>query len=150
MVCGDANNRRRDDKVGSGHYNKSSGITPPSPPPPVAITSGPDPLSQYALCIAISAHGHSRSAFPRKKDHVPFLVVAAPPLVRLRLPPCIHLSFALMAGCHVTFFASPPPCVAHCTAISFPLNALLHRRCRLRRPSPSPLRCCFTVHCPRC
>jgi hypothetical protein len=77
--------------------------SPPPPPPPVAITSGPDPLLQYALCIAISARGHSGSASPRKKDHVPFPVVAAPPLVRLCLPPLIRLSFASMAGCHVTF-----------------------------------------------
>ncbi len=87
---------------GAATTMKTAG-SPPPPPPPIAITSGPDPLSQYALCIAISARGHSRSASPRKKDHVPFLVVAAPPLVRLRLPPLIRLSFASMDGCRVTF-----------------------------------------------
>ncbi len=99
----DDDDRGGEDDAGGGHYNESSGITPPPLPPPVAITSGPVPSSQYALCIAISARGHSGSASPRKKDHVPFLVVAAPPLVHLRLPPLIRLLFALMAGCPITF-----------------------------------------------
>ena len=85
----DDDDRGEDDNAGGGHYNKSSGITPP-PQPPVAITSGPDPSLQYALCITISARGHNGSASPRKKDHVPFLIVAAPPLVRQRF----RLSFA--------------------------------------------------------
>ncbi len=118
---------------------------PPPPPPPVAITSGPDPSSQYALCIAISARGHSGSASPRKKDHVPFLVVAAPPLVCL----CFRLSFAsrslLWLVVASPFVASPSPCVTRRTAISHPLNALLHRlrhraanhRCRCVAVAPS-------------
>jgi hypothetical protein len=88
--------------LGAATTTKAAGSTPPLPPP-VAITSEADPSSQYALCIAISARGHSGSASLRKKDHVPFIVVAAPPLVRLRLLPLIRLSFASMAGCHVTF-----------------------------------------------
>ncbi len=114
MVGDDNDDRGGDNDAGGGHYNKNSGIThpsttskaagsPPPPPPPVAITSGPDPSLQYALCIAISARGHSGSASPRKKDHVPFLLVAVPPLVCLHLPPLIRLSLALMAGCCVTF-----------------------------------------------
>ena len=63
---------------GAATTMKTVGSTPP-PHPPVAITSGPDPSLQYALSITISARGHSGSASPRKKDHVPFLVVAAPP-----------------------------------------------------------------------
>ncbi len=97
----DDDDRGGDDDTGGGHYNESSGITPPSAS--IAITSGTDPSLQYALCIAISARGHSRSASPRKKDQAPFLVVATPPLVHLRLPPLICLSFASMAGCCVTF-----------------------------------------------
>ncbi len=87
---------------GMATTTKAAG-SPPPPPPSVAIISGLDPSLQYAMCIAISARGHSGSAFLRKKDHMPFLIVAAPPLVRLRLPPLICLSFALMAGCRVTF-----------------------------------------------
>jgi hypothetical protein len=105
--------------------------SPPPPPPPVAITSGPDPSSQYALCIAISSHGHSGSASPRKKDHVPFLVFAAPPLVHLRLPPLIRLSFVLMAGYCVTF----------CHVTSTLRRASCHHFPFTRRmaSSPSPL-----------
>jgi hypothetical protein len=111
--------------------------SPPPPPPPVAITSGPDKLLQYSLCIAVSARGHSGSASSRKKDQVPFLIITMPPLVRLRLPPLIRLSFALMAGCRVTFFALLSPCVAR------------HHFLFTQRMAPSPLpllHCCCAVH----
>ena len=136
---------------GAATTTKAAG-SPPPPPPPVAITSGPDPSSQYALCIAISARGHSGSASPRKKDHVPFLVVAAPPLVRLRLPPLIRLSFASMAGCRVTFcrvaftLRRAPPFPVHSTHGSI---AAAPFASSLRRPSSSPLRCHRAVHRPR-
>ena len=146
--------------MGGSHYNKSSGITPPLPSP-VAITSGPDPPLLYALCIAISARGHSGFTSPRKKGHVPFLVVAAPPLVRLRLPPLVRfdgwLSRHLLSHClHLASRA----------AISRSLNAWLHRRCPFRiavapsiavavalpscRPSPPSLVDCCRFHCHHC
>jgi hypothetical protein len=135
---------------GAATTKKAAG-SPPSPPPPVTITSGPDPLLQYALCIAISARGHSGSASPRKKGHVPFLLVAAPPLVRLRLPPLIRLSFASMAGCHVTFcrVAFTLRC-----ALPFPVHltngsiAVAPFASPSRRPSLSTLRCHRAVHRP--
>ena len=136
---------------GAATTTKAAG-SPPPPPPPMAITSGPDPSSQYALCIAISARGHSGSASPRKKDHVPFLVVAAPPLVRLRLPPLICLLFTSMAGCRVTFcrvaftLRCAPPFPVHSTHGSI---AVAPFALPLRRPSPSPLRCRRAVHRPR-
>ena len=131
---------------------KAAGSPPPLPPP-IAITSGPDLVSQCALCIPISAHGRSRSTSPRKKDHVPFLVVAAPPLVRLRLPSLIRLSFALMAGCHITFCCAvftlrrAPPFPVHSTHGSI---AVASFTLPSRRPLSSPLRCLCAIHCPRC
>ncbi len=96
---------------GAATTTKAAG-SPPPPPPPVTITSGPDPSSQYALCIAISAGGHGGSASPRKKDHVPFLIVAAPPLVvclRFRLSFASHsLRWLVVAS---PFVASPSPYV---------------------------------------
>ena len=137
---------------GAATTMKAAG-SPPPPPPPVAITSGPDPSSQYALYIAISAHGHSGSASPRKKDHVPFLAVAAPPLVRLRLSPLIRLSFALMDGCLVTFccvaftLRCAPPFPVHSTHGSI---AVAPFASPLRRPLSPLLRCRRAVHRPRC
>ncbi len=137
---------------GAATTTKASGSTPP-PSPLVAITSGPDLSSQYALCIAISARGHCGSASPRKKDHVPFLVVTAPPLVRLRLPPLIHPSFALMAGCCVTFccvaftLRHVPPFPVHSTHGSI---AVAPFASPLRCPLLSPLRCHRAVHRPCC
>ena len=88
----------------------------------------------------VYCRGHNGSASPRKKDHVPSLVVAAPPLVRLRVPPLIHLSFASMAGCCITFC-----CVAstlrRASRRHFPFTRrmaplplpLSHRRCAVHR-----------------
>ncbi len=137
---------------GAATTTKAAGSCPP-PPPPVAITSGPDLSSQYALCIAISARGHSGSASPRKKDNVPFLVVAAPPLVCLRLLPLIHLSSASMAGCHVTFcrvaltLRRAPPFPVHSTHGSI---AVAPFASPLGPPSSLLLRCRPAVHRPRC
>ena len=135
---------------GAASTTKAAGSSPP-PLPPVAITSGLDPSLQYAPCIAISARGHSGSASPRKKDHVPLLIVAASPLVHLCLSPLIRHLFALMAGCRVTFCrvafilrcASPFPVHSTHGSIAVAPFASLSRRPLLL------LLCCLrAVHCP--
>ncbi len=132
-----------DDDAGGGHYNKSSGITPPSA----------SSRRHHQWAGPIVAVWHSGSASPRKKDHVPFLVVAAPPLVRLRLPSLIRLSFALMAGCRVTFcrvaftLRRAPPFPVHSTHGSIADAPFASPSCR---PSSLPLRCLRAVHHPRC
>ncbi len=127
----DDNDRGGDNNAGGGHYNESSRITPPS--------ASSCCHNQWAGPFV--AVWHSGSASPRKKDHVPFLLVAAPPLVRLRLPPLIRLSFASMAGCRVTFcrvaftLHCAPPFPVHSTHGSSPLplshcrHAVHHRCC---------------------
>jgi hypothetical protein len=138
---------------GAATTTKAGGSLPP-PPPPVAITRGPDPSSQYALCIAVDTADP-----PPPERRTTCLSLLSP---RRLLSACaFRLSFASHSPlvcfdgwllCHLLLrhlhLASrvAPPFPVHSMHGSIAVAPFALPSCR---PSPSPLCCRRAVHCPR-